>query len=80
MNNPNMQMSDAGRLELLMYCIALGEASASKAEGQDVVMVVGNTGAGKSTYVNIIHGCSMKQYYKRGTKTKVRCARHDRTR
>ena len=80
MKNPNGQMSDAERLELLMYCISLGEASASKAEGQDVVMVVGNTGAGKSTYINIIHGCKMKQYYKRGTKTKARRARHDRIR
>ena len=31
--------------------------AASKAEGQEIVMVVGNTGAGKSAFINLLHGC-----------------------
>ena len=40
-------MSLDERLDVVMHCIEIGEKSASKAEGKDVVMVVGNTGCGK---------------------------------
>ena len=72
LTNPNAQMSAEQKLGLLMHCIDMGEAAASKAEGKDVVMWVGNTGSGKSTNINILHKCTMKRYFKRGTKTKVR--------
>jgi len=69
--NPNARFSEDESLMVLMQCIDMGKASASKADGQPIVMVVGNTGAGKSTFINILHGCAMQQYYKPGTKTKV---------
>ena len=72
LTNPNAQMSAEQKLGLLMHSIDMGEAAASKAEGKDVVMWVGNTGSGKSTNINILHKCTMKRYFKRGTKTKVR--------
>ena len=72
LTNTNAQMSTEQNLAVLMHCIDMGEAAASKAEGKDIVMWIGNTGSGKSTHINITHGCTMKQYFKRGTKTKVR--------
>jgi len=57
--NKNLQMNLDERLDVVMHCTEIGEKSASKAEGKDVVMVVGNTGCGKSTLVNVLHGCNM---------------------
>ena len=75
LTNAYTQLSAEQTLAVLMHCIDMGEAAAIKAEGKDIVMWVGNTGSGKSAFVNILHGCTMKQYFKRGTKTKVRRAR-----
>ena len=72
LTNPNAQMSVEQKLGLLMHCVDMGEAAAGKAEGKAIVILVGNTGSGKSTFVNILHDCKMKQYFKRGTKTKVK--------
>ena len=65
LTNPNAQMSAEQKLGLLMHCIDMGEAAASKAEGKDVVMWVGNTGSGKSTQINMVHRCTMKRYLRR---------------
>ena len=72
LTNPNAQMSAEQKLGLLMHCIDMGGAAASKAGGKHGVMWVGNTGSGKSTKINILHKCTMKRYFKRGTKTKVK--------
>ena len=68
LSNPRTQLTDAESLDVLMHCIDMGMETASEANDKDIVMVVGNTGAGKSTFVNILHGCSMKQYWDHGKK------------
>ena len=45
---------------MLSSCVALGTAQAKKAKDRDVLMVIGNTGAGKSTLVNYLAGCTME--------------------
>ena len=45
---------------MLSQCVALGREQASRAEGGAAVAVIGNTGAGKSTFVNYLHGCEME--------------------
>ena len=71
LTNPNAKFTIEESLSSMMCCIHMGEEAASKAEGKDIIMVVGNTGAGKSTFINIIAGCEMKQFYKPNTKTRV---------
>ena len=40
-------LTESQSLAVLMRCIEAGEEAAKKAEGKDIVMIVGNTGAGK---------------------------------
>ena len=42
----------------LVSCIQHGKAAAQRAAKQRVVVVLGNTGAGKSAFINMCHGCS----------------------
>eukprot|EP00935_MAST-01C_sp_MAST-1C-sp1_P001097 g1097.t1 len=58
--NPLTPMSDDDRIELLSYCLSKGEKNAAAMDGQDVVFVLGNTGAGKSTLINYLCGCRME--------------------
>lgn len=48
------------KIDLFQLLLKKGEEEASKAEGKDIVMIFGDTGAGKSTLVNFLYGCSMK--------------------
>ena len=49
---------------MLSQCVAMGREQASRAEGGAAVAVIGNTGAGKSTFVNYLHGCKMESVSK----------------
>ena len=60
LNDPGLKLSVDERLECLQGCIAAGECRAAKGDGCNMVMVIGNTGAGKSTLVNFLHGCVME--------------------
>ncbi|CAE8643488.1 unnamed protein product [Polarella glacialis] len=42
----------------LVSCIEHGKVQAKHAEGKKVVVVLGNTGAGKSAFINLLHGCT----------------------
>ncbi|KAL1525018.1 hypothetical protein AB1Y20_019893 [Prymnesium parvum] len=44
----------------LVHCIEYGASQARHAEGKKVVVVLGNTGAGKSAFINLLHGCSFE--------------------
>ncbi|CAK0884720.1 unnamed protein product, partial [Prorocentrum cordatum] len=44
----------------LVSCVEHGRAQARRAAGKRVVVVVGNTGAGKSAFVNFLHGCAFE--------------------
>ena len=48
----------------LLGCIDYGVAQAKRASGQDLVIVIGNTGAGKSTFVNLLEGCELEMLTK----------------
>ena len=61
LRNPNLKLTVDQQIECLDTCIQYGAAEAAKAEGRDLLMVIGNTGAGKSTMVNFIAGCTMER-------------------
>lgn len=43
---------------MLLGCIAWGREVGERARGKSVLIVLGNTGAGKSAFINLLHGCS----------------------
>ncbi len=47
-------------------CIAMGTKEAEKASEKELLLVIGNTGVGKSTAINHFHGCSMKRIDRNG--------------
>jgi hypothetical protein len=44
---------------LISHCLQQGTERAQQAKGMNVVFVIGNTGAGKSTFINYLCGCEM---------------------
>ena len=70
--NRAVSLSEEDSLAVLTACIELGLWNAELAEGSIAVMVVGNTGAGKSTLINFLLKCVMeKVYLSLGGKRKV---------
>jgi energy-coupling factor transporter ATP-binding protein EcfA2 len=57
--NPTHTLSDQESIALLTHCVAEGAQNAEKIKGKAALVVVGNTGAGKSTFVNYLLGCEM---------------------
>ena len=41
----------------------MGSKEAARASGHDIVLVIGNTGVGKSTTVNYLHGCHLEESF-----------------
>ena len=60
LSDPRKELSAAEGISLITYCAQLGEENAASATGKEVVLVLGNTGVGKSTAVNYLMGCEMK--------------------
>ena len=58
LSDPGRKLSPAASRECLASCIAHGQISAARANGKRLVVVLGNTGAGKSAFVNFLHGCT----------------------
>ena len=56
---------------MLLWCIQHGLVNARRGKGKELLMVIGNTGAGKSTMINYLHGCIMERF-KQGAKKMVR--------
>lgn len=48
-------------IELFNYLLEEGEKEAKKAVGKDIILVFGDTGAGKSTLINFLNGCKMQK-------------------
>jgi energy-coupling factor transporter ATP-binding protein EcfA2 len=59
--DPTYSLSESESIALLTLCVSDGAENAKKISGKDAVIVIGNTGAGKSTFVNYLLGCDMIQ-------------------
>ena len=57
--DPNLALTPDEQLDVLRECIGRGTTHAKTAEGKDLLVVIGNTGAGKSTCVNFVDGCKL---------------------
>jgi 50S ribosome-binding GTPase len=53
-------LSDQESIALLTHCVDSGERNAEKIKGKNALIVVGNTGAGKSTFLNYLIGCKLQ--------------------
>ena len=60
LNDINLKLTTDEQLRCLESCLRFGEAQAMKAVGKHLLLVIGNTGAGKSTMVNYLAGCTMQ--------------------
>ncbi|XWN35614.1 MAG: GTPase [Roseivirga sp.] len=60
LNSPEQELDPDESIELLTTCVAYGTERAKKMEGKQGIMVLGNTGAGKSTFINFLAGCTME--------------------
>ena len=58
--DPSQTLSPEESISLLTQCIEYGMVQAQKAAGKDILLIIGNTGAGKSTTVNYLSGCTME--------------------
>ena len=61
--DPKKIFSQPDQLKLLTDCVRYGQINAAKIEGKDAVMVLGNTGAGKSTFINYLAGCQLVEQW-----------------
>jgi len=57
---PGISLSPEESRNCLVSCIAYGKVQAKRAEGKHTVVVIGNTGAGKSAFINLLHGCAFE--------------------
>lgn len=53
-------------IEVITTCISMGIPESQKAQDQDLVLMIGNTGAGKSTAINYLNGCEMERIRNNG--------------
>ena len=58
--NPGHRLEADDQLFVLRECIQAGAGAAERANGKDLLVIIGNTGAGKSTCVNFIDGCKLE--------------------
>jgi hypothetical protein len=61
---PTLELTVDEQIEVLTGCMDIGEQylneSMSEVAGKDVLVIIGNTGAGKSSFANFCLGCEMK--------------------
>lgn len=61
LNKPQLRLTSEERIALLLHCISLGKQQVLKAQGKELLVLLGNTGAGKSTLANYLCGCTMQR-------------------
>ena len=59
LHDPSKQLNFEDSIALMTACIRQGEIQASQAVNQELIILIGNTGAGKSTFGNYASGCTM---------------------
>ena len=59
--DPMCALSESESISLLTLCVSDGAENSKQIAGKEAVIVIGNTGAGKSTFVNYLLGCEMIQ-------------------
>ena len=64
MEDPTLTLTTDESIECLAACVEFGMAQAEQACNLDCIVLLGNTGAGKSTFANYIHGCQMERVKK----------------
>ena len=55
---PSKLLAPQASRDCLVRCIEHGGIQAARADGQSLLVVLGNTGAGKSAFINMLHGCT----------------------
>ena len=51
------KLSPSEAIDCLMGCVEYGEPQTLLAVGMHAIVIIGNTGAGKSTTINYLHDC-----------------------
>jgi hypothetical protein len=64
LENPDLLLTIDQSIEVIANCLEVGSDRAESARGKDLLMVIGNTGAGKSTTVNYLTGCTLEKVRK----------------
>jgi flagellar biosynthesis GTPase FlhF len=59
LQQPSLELKDSDSIAILSLCVEDGVKNTEKVVGKDTVVVLGNTGCGKSTFVNYLLGCDM---------------------
>ena len=59
--DPQKTFECSEQIALLTDCMRYGQVNAEKILGKDAVIVLGNTGAGKSTFINYLAGCQLEE-------------------
>ena len=52
LSNPKLELTSEQSIECLTTCIGIGKSRADEADNLDCIVMLGNTGAGKSTFAN----------------------------
>jgi energy-coupling factor transporter ATP-binding protein EcfA2 len=61
LNDPNAVLTPNQSIVLLNHCAGLGEQNAAHATNKVTCLFLGNTGTGKSTTLNALLGCAMRE-------------------
>lgn len=56
LEDPGFKFDEVQSMQCLAACLRKGEEAIERARGKDIICILGNTGAGKSTFINYVEG------------------------